>query len=247
MVIWLRNPHIELSGSACSSADVGIGDEDGILRRESYAAIVALDEAGDACRLRHGEIVADAERRAKQIIASAEQQAQTLIEEAQQEYAQAQQRGYEAGTTQALGDWYARAAQHASEQHDMHERLRERMAELVVAAVEQVIRSEDSGALFARSATALDRIAQGCSWLKVRVHPDDYEAATQAFDRFSEEMRQRGRVAPVTVVGDRGLPCGACICESDMGMVDASLTTQLAAIRAAVERALAHEQAEEAI
>lgn len=239
MVIWLRNPNIELNGDAPATADLGVAEDGDILRHETYATLVALDEAAQACGLRHRAILADAERRAQDIIACAQEEALVLDEQARQRFADAEQRGYEAGKTQAIAEWYARFAQHASEQRDMHETLRERLAELVVVAVEQIVRSEDSGALFARSASALDRIAEGCAYLKVRVHPDDQEAASREFGRFSDEMRQRGRAAPVTVLADRELPPGACICESDLGMVDASLATQLAAMRAAVERALA--------
>ncbi|MGG1948331.1 type III secretion system stator protein SctL [Trinickia sp. NRRL B-1857] len=243
MVIWLRNPHVELNGEVRALADIGLVEEGDIVRREVYASVVALDEAGEACRREHEAVLAEAQRRASEIVERAEQEALVLIEQAQQEYTDAERRGYEAGTTQAIGDWHARVAQHASEQRDMHVLLRERLAELVVMAVEQIVRSEDTGALFARSTTALDRIAEGCSYLKVRVHPDEYESAALEFSRFADERRARGRMAPVTVVADRELAPGACICESDLGMVDASLATQLAAVRAAVERALERETA----
>jgi len=243
MVIWLRNPHVELNGEVRALTDVGLVEEGDILRREVYASVVALDEAGEVCRREHEAVLAEARRRASEIVERAEQEALVLIEQAQQDYADAERRGYEAGTTQAIGDWHARVAQHASEQRDMHVLLRERLAELVVMAVEQIVRSEDTGALFARSTTALDRIAEGCGYLKVRVHPDEYESAAAEFGRFADERRARGRMAPVTVIADRELAPGACICESDLGMVDASLATQLAAVRAAVERALERETA----
>ncbi|WP_206956685.1 type III secretion system stator protein SctL [Trinickia acidisoli] len=243
MVIWLRNPNVELSDDIRASVDVGLLEDGDVLRREHYATVVALDEASEACRRRHAAMLADAERRAQDIVTRAEEEALALIEQAQEEYASAERRGYEAGTTQAIGDWHARVAEHAADQRDMHALLRERLAELVVVAVEQIVRSEDTGALFARSTTALDRIAEGCSYLKVRVHPDDYEAAAREFGRFADERRERGRMAPVSVIVDRALAPGACICESDLGTVDASLSTQLAAIRAAVERALERDAA----
>jgi type III secretion protein L len=243
MVIWLRNPHVELNGELRALADIGLVEDGDIVRREVYASVVALDEAGEACRREHEAVLAEARRRASEIVERAEQEALVLIEQAQQEYADAERRGYEAGTTQAIEDWHARVARHASEQRDMHVLLRERLAELVVMAVEQIVRSEDTGALFARSTTALDRIAEGCSYLKVRVHPDEYESAALEFGRFADERRARGRMAPVNVIADRELAPGACICESDLGMVDASLATQLAAVRAAVERALERETA----
>jgi type III secretion protein L len=247
MVIWLRNHKVELSGDPLASADIGVCEEEDILRREAYASIVTLETAAQACRERHDAIIAAAQDRAREIVAQAEEEAQALKDEARRERAEAEQRGYEAGKTQALSEWYARVAQQTSEQRAMHDMLRERMAELVVVAVEQIVRSEDRGALFARSATAIDRIAEGCTSLKVRVHPDDYEAAAREFGRFTDEMRRRGRMAPVTVMIDRALDRGACLCESDLGVVDASLATQLAAIREAVERALKHEIETEAV
>lgn len=247
MVIWLRNHNVELTGDPIASADIGVFEDDDILRREAYASIVALEAAGKACRDRHSAIIAAAQDRAMEIVAQAEDEARAVKEEARRALAEAEQRGYEAGKTQALSEWYARVAQQTSEQRAMHDMLRERMAELVVVAVEQIVRSEDRGALFARSATAIDRIAEGCTSLKVRVHPDDYEAAAREFGRFTDEMRQRGRMAPVTVMIDRALDQGACLCESDLGVVDASLATQLAAIREAVERALKHEIEAEAV
>jgi type III secretion protein L len=41
-------------------------------------------------------------------------------------------------------------------------------------------------------------------------------------------------------VADKRLEAGSCICESDFGSIDASLTTQLRAMRSAVARALKH-------
>lgn len=241
MVIWLRHPSVELSKDTETRGGLGVDDDSGILRREAFATVVALDDAQDACRREHEAILADAHRRADEITARADEEAFALIEQAQEEYESAERRGYDDGKAQALTDWYARVAQHGAEQRDMQTLLRERLAELVVVAVEQIVRSEDTGALFARSSAALDRIADGCSYLKVRVHPDDYEAASREFARFAAEWRERGRAVPVSVSADRELGVGACICESDLGMVDASLSTQLAAMRAAVERALARE------
>ncbi|RKP44561.1 type III secretion system stator protein SctL [Trinickia fusca] len=241
MVIWLRHPNVELSRDAETLGGIGVEEDSGILRREAFATVVALDDAQDVCRREYEAILADARQRAEDITARADEEALALLEQAQEEYESAERRGYDDGKAQALADWYARVAEHGAEQRDMQTLLRERLAELVVVAVEQIVRSEDTSALFARSSAALDRIADGCSYLKVRVHPDDYEAASREFARFATEWRERGRAVPVSVMADRELGVGACICESDLGMVDASLSTQLAAMRAAVERALARE------
>jgi type III secretion protein L len=70
------------------------------------------------------------------------------------------------------------------------------------------------------------------------VHPADLDAARTAFGEFEERLRMLGRPVPLAVTADPRLEPGACVCESDLGIVDASLSTQLDSMRAAIVRAL---------
>jgi type III secretion protein L len=71
--------------------------------------------------------------------------------------------------------------------------------------------------------------------LTLRVSPDDAEAAREGLAGVAE-LQTLGTTVEVQV--DASLAPGSCIFESDMGVVDASLSTQLDALRAAMARAV---------
>jgi type III secretion protein L len=239
MVIWLRQSRVAVAGDERA----GIGVSARVLRREEYAAAVALDECVEAANVQCERLLADASEQAAAIIAQAESDARQLLERAQTEYAEAASRGYEDGTRRAAEEWFARSAQAMAERKAVQISLRERMAELVVAAVEQITRHEDRSVLFARAVTAVERLVEGADYLKVRVHPDDYEVAQREFKLASAGWNKGGRAVVLSVSPDRTLAPGSCLCESDLGIVDASLDVQLNAVRDAVTRAVERSEA----
>jgi type III secretion protein L len=244
MILWLRARNgeqhdideIRFDSQACG---VGVESDDDVVRRESFAAIVGLDAAAQEIERQREGIMADARARAEALLAQAEAEAARLRDDARREYETAAARGHESGRAQGLAEWYERCARSAAGQRRVQSLLRERIVELVVDATEQIVRDVDVSALFARSAEVVERLVEGSTYLRVRVHPDDAAAAVSEFDRLAAIWRERGHGVAVTVVADRAVARGACLCESDLGTVDASLDTQLAALRAAVTRAVA--------
>jgi len=236
-MIWLRQAHEEWAGKAGNTL-YGVGIDSDILRAEHFTTVVELDQAYVQTNRQRDVMLATAREQAAAIAAQAEADAAELREAARQAFETAHAEGYQAGREEALADWYRRSAEASKDRRATQTMLRDRLAELVVVAVEQIVRSEDSSTLFARSASEIDRIADGCAYLSVRVHPDDYAAATREFDRFALEWSERGRAIPLTVMADLKMTPGDCICESDLGIVDASLSIQLSAMRSAVSRAL---------
>lgn len=243
MVIWLRHSNLESAGTG-TDALLGLGVSGQILPREAVAATVELDAAYQTMQRDRELLLERARGEAAAIIAQAQEAAQQERAAAAQEYASAAGRGYEAGRQQALAEWYLRTAQSLAERRAVQESLRERIAALVVEAVEQIVMQENTSALFARAVTAVDRIVDGGSYLKVRVGLADYDAASQEFGRLAADWRERGKPVPLTVTVDNELGVGGCVCESDIGMIDASLSVQLDAMRAAVARALLRAQEE---
>lgn len=234
MVIWLRQSRVAASAGELA----GIGVSARVVRREEYAAAMSLDESVETTRAQCEALLDAARERAAAIIEQAEHDAGQLLERAQTEYAQAASRGYDDGTKRAAEEWFARSAQAMIDRKAVQLSLRERMAELVVAAVEQITRHEDRAVLFARAVSAVERLVEGADYLKVRVHPDDYEAAQREFRLASAGWNKGGRAVVLSVSPDRTLAPGSCLCESDLGIVDASLDVQLNAVRAAVGRAI---------
>ncbi len=227
MLIWLRAPKFvdnDLSG---------VGIDGNVIRREDCAKLTSLDE---------GFAMLDKARRGlDEERAAAQEQMQ---EEAQQIYARALKEGEEQGRQLALQEWYERTLGAFADYRAIQKRMRERLAELIASAVEQIVQVEDSKALFLRALSSLDQIAEGASFLTVSVNRNDFAKAQQVFDEFANEWGRRGQPIKIIVHADKDLPAGSCICESEFGIVDASLHTQIQAMRAALERALAKEMSE---
>jgi Flagellar assembly protein FliH len=79
----------------------------------------------------------------------------------------------------------------------------------------------------------VNHIVKAVPLLTLRVSPGDQAAAQRAVEAVTED----GRSSPIEVLADPTLALGSCVFESDQGVIDAGLETQLAAIERAVQRA----------
>lgn len=235
MVIWLSE-HGQASSSDAQPMRFGVQGD--IVARETFGALVDLDTAY-ARAAQDAQAELDAARAdAARIVEEGRAQAQALLEDAQREHEQAAARGFEEGMAQGIAQWMENIAHAADEARDAQAQMRARMAEIVAMAVEQIVRTERVGGLFERALVAVDGIVEGSTYLRVAVHPDDYDDARAAFDAFAARWRELGRPLPLTVSVDARLARGSCLCESDLGFIDAGVTTQLRTMRAAISRAL---------
>ncbi|MCA3791068.1 MAG: type III secretion system stator protein SctL, partial [Burkholderia sp.] len=236
MVIWLSKPR--QADPAAEDSYPRFGAHGDILPRETFGTLVDIEtayrRAGEDAR---AELDA-AREEARRIVAAGRADADALRDAARAEFASAAQRGFEEGTARGAADWLVNVAEAGSDARAAQERMRARMAEIVAVAVEQIVRSEGASALFERALSAVDRIVEGSTCLHIAVHPDDLDDARAAFDGLASRWRELGRPLPVTVAADRRLARGSCLCESDVGLIDASVSTQLRTMRAAIARAL---------
>ncbi|KVV42287.1 serine kinase [Burkholderia territorii] len=231
MVIWLRNPQAE-------GTDLGVGVEGDILRHERLAALVELDAAYAEMRRQCDEALDAARTQARMLLDEARARADELVERAMREFAQAAERGYDDGLRRGLTDWHERAAAAHAEACRLAPGQQDRLAELVTLAVEQIVASVDPKALFARAAATVERIVADGSPVHLRVHPSDLAAASSAFDEAAATWREAGRAVRLCVTADATLAPGACVAETDLGAIDASLSLHLAAMRGALARAV---------
>lgn len=232
MVIWLRTQRAALS----EHGGAGVAGE--VVRREDVARLVSLDEGFLELERERQMLLDEARSQAKQMMDEAREAAQAVTAEAERIRAGAHEEGFHAGMTQALSEWHARAMHTDAEYQRVRQRMRERLAELVTQAVEQIVVSENARTLFKRALASVDRITEKATYLTVSVSPDDFKQASDVFGEFVEEWSGRGRAIKLTVQADKRLSAGSCVCETDFGLVDASLETQIRAVKAATERAL---------
>ena len=241
MAIWLRSDRllpaaVSIDGDAHGRGHVGAHAD--VVPRATFGALIEIDAAYAQLAADREATLAAARDEAAAIVAAAHAEAQTILAAARDEYEHAATRGYRDGEQRALADWVERLADAGAGQRRAQLKMRERIASIVTVAVEQIVQVQQADQLFERALSAVDRIVEGATWLRVAVSPVDYDKACVAFERLSARWRDLGRPFPLSVVADKRLAPGSCLCESDFGAIDASLATQMRAMRLAVSRAL---------
>jgi type III secretion protein L len=210
MVVWFKN-------GSCT-----VGVEDGLVRAGDFASLTSLLDAA-----------ASVEESAKRLLADAAVKAEQLIADAQDRFDTAHQQGVAQGEQEGLRQWSARALRGAAGVQQALEKQNVRLGRIVSLAVERIVAQEDKEALYKRAIQAVNHIVKEVPLLTLRVSPGDHAAAQKAVEASAED----GRSLPIEVVADTTLALGSCVFESDQGVIDAGLETQLAAIQRAVQRA----------
>ena len=221
MAIWLRK-------------EGGIAIEGDVIRREELAALTEIDRDLAGMRQHAARIVDEAQTRAEQIVSDAERQAAEIREAAQKKYEDSARLGYADGSQKAVADVHASMLERSVQDRRALETLRERIASIVMRAVEQTI-DGDRAALFKRAAKILSREMADASFLTVTVNPADAEAVRTVFREIGEQMAWP---VPANVVEDEQAEKGHCLCEWDYGVLDAGLTTQLKALCSAIRKTI---------
>ncbi len=214
-----------------------VGIDHGVIRARDFASLVDSAELLDAAAAERDRLIDEARAQADALLEAAREEAASLVSEAQSSFEQAYKSGLERGLHDAATQWAGQALDAAGATRRNLYRQSERLSNLVSMAVERVIDQEDRSALFRRSLRTIVKLVKDVPVLTMRVHEGDREHSQLAVDAV---LKQSHTTMSIEVLSDPALPAGGCRFESDDGVVDASLDTQLEALRSAVRRAAQH-------
>lgn len=223
MVIWLHG----------RTGDVGV--EDGIVPAAHVGELAEFDRLRHALEERHDHIVQAAHDEAQALLSQARQEAEQLLAQAQADAERLRQEAYEDGLRKAALEWHEQQTGQVIDKAQMVRGMHEKLATIVTAAVERIVHTEERGALYQRALRSVQGLAQGASALALRVNAADYEHAQAAIASL-KALQMHGLNIEVKV--DPALKPGGCVFESEVGILDASLQTQLDGLRAAMDRAV---------
>jgi len=168
----------------------------------------------------------DASLEAAQIVDAAHAQARKILEDAEHErravLAAARDEGYERGLQQwneAVADVNAARDKHLAESEPELIRLAVRIAQKIIGA-ELCLNPE---AIVSVARECLQGIRRERS-LTLRVPPADVDLVRRSIDVLREAV---GPHRSIEVVADPSVEAGGCIVESEYGVIDARLETQL--------------------
>lgn len=222
MMVWLND----------STGSLGV--EDGIVRAEDIQHLLTLQDCRRVLAEQQEQLLHAARQQAEAMLAQARQQAEILLDTARRDAERNARLGYEQGSRRAVQEWQARQIGYAIDRGQALRALHQKLAGIVTGAVERIVRTESREALYQRALDSVHGLTDGATSLALRVNPADYEEARNALAALPEPPHG----VSLQVMADDSLRPGSCVFESDLGVLDASLHTQLHGLSAAMERAV---------
>lgn len=164
---------------------------------------------------------------AEGMLADARARADARLAEAEEAYTRRQLQGYEDGQVEAQAMAAERVLTMIDETVGYLAHAEQDVARIVLDCLRRILGEFDDDELVLRMARAsIDRM-RGESRVTLRVRP---EVENDVRRRVGEVLAGTAEVSLIEVVGDPGAQRGCCRLESDAGVIDCSLETQLAAI-----------------
>ena len=172
---------------------------------------------------------------AQALLDHARAQADAIVAGAQAAFEAERKRGYAEGREEALLDQAEKMIETVGRTVDYFARVENEMVELVMQAVRKVVDGFDSREtvmIVVRNALA---VVRNQKHMTLRLHPEEVEIVRT---RVNELLAAYPGVGYLDIIADARLLRGACILESEIGMVEASLDGQIEALRKAFQRTL---------
>ena len=172
---------------------------------------------------------------ANAMLEAARIQADAVIAGAKDAFEAERERGYADGREEALMDQAEKMIDTVSRTVEYFAGIEEEMIELVMGAVRKVIDGFDDHEkimIVVRNALA---VVRNQKQLTLRLHPDEVAVVREQLNPL---LAAFPGVGYLDIVADARLARGACILESEIGVVEASLEAQMKALRKAFDHVL---------
>lgn len=182
-----------------------------ILKADDYARMVEANDLLEEARAHYEKITA----------------------EAQEIYEAQKSRGYEEGLEEGRMEHAARVFEVAAESLDYFEKLELTVVKIVSDALERVLGELNEDELILRVVKSGIAIARNEHRVVVRVCPGQVKVVEEA---QADLLRHFAGIRMLDVVADSRLKKGDCLVESEMGVVDAGLETQMTALKRVMEQ-----------
>lgn len=169
---------------------------------------------------------------ANDILAAVRQRAAAMAEDAEKAYEERKRAGYEEGLMEGRMEQAEKMMETAMQAVEYIEGLEARLVGVVTSAVRKIIGELDQRECTVRVVRQALNAVRGQQRVLIRVCPDDKDAVRASLAAMISSAP--GNAAFLDVTADPRMKPGDCVLECELGVVDASLETQLRAIENAL-------------
>lgn len=192
---------------------IEIAPETKVLKRSAYAALIEAEE----------------------IIAAARAEAEKIRSEVQGEYDRQKEQGYQDGMEKANAEQAERMVEFMERSARYFAKVEDVLVDVVMRALRKVIGDFDQRDVVARAVHKALENTQKEGAVTVRVSPAQADVVQ---DRIRNALENHPQLRFLEVLPDSRLPADGCILETEVGIVDATLETQLKAIEKVLIKAM---------
>lgn len=172
---------------------------------------------------------------AEAVLADARAEAERIRAEALAAFEAERRRGYEDGLAEAHMEQAERMIETVSRTVDYFGKVEERMVDLVMQAVQRIISDFDDRERVIQVVKNALAVARNQKQMTLRIHPTRVDLLKSG---LNDILAAYPGVGYLDVVPDPRLDGDACILESEIGVVEASMSGQIEALRAAFRKVL---------
>ena len=165
---------------------------------------------------------------ARETLRLARRAAEQLRAGVEAEIEQARRRGYEKGQQEARAELSAQIAETKAQLEHSFVSLEGRIVQTVLKAVQQILASTNDRAMLEPLIRRVLAQSNSAAPLRLRVSVEQFDAANEAVSSLLKEFPQ---VEWIDVAKDPNATRGTCVLESEFGVIDGSIDTQLASLR----------------
>lgn len=164
---------------------------------------------------------------AQELLEAARAEAAAIVAQARQDYQRETERGYREGMEQAQLEQVERMLENATRMVDFFSSVEQRMVSLVMQAVRRIMSDFDDHQRVLTVVQSGLAVMRNQKQLTLRLAPENIDPVRA---RAAELLEKFPGVGMIDFVPDSRLKGDAAIFESDIGVVEASLEAQIAAL-----------------
>lgn len=167
---------------------------------------------------------------ASAVLEDARMRAASILAEAEAAYEQERERGYQDGLMEGRMEMTERMIDSIATSVDSLERMEITVVDVVMRSLRKILEDMDDKERVVQVVHKALGYVRSQKKVVLKVAPEEHDYVR---DAMTDLLRAYPGIGFLDVVPDARLSKGACMLESDMGVVDASLETQLEGIRRA--------------
>lgn len=172
---------------------------------------------------------------AQQVIDLARQEAARIVASAQAEFERQKAAGYEDGLAAGRMEMIDKMIDSVGRSVDYFSGVEKSIVDIVMKALRKILGEMDDRERVVQVVRSALAVARNQRNVLVRVHPSEAESVRSQIQRITSPYPG---VRFLEVTPDARLQPGACVLESEVGVVDAGIDVQLAAIEKSLSRSL---------